>query len=404
MGGAALATTPVQGQIDREFLPQTAPYPVYRTPERSHYNLKWGQLTGRLTAGVQTEFNDNVNLSDANPIADLSIGPRIGIGFLYPISKEHVFQLDMGAGYRWYLRNPSASSINILPNSALSHTAYIGDVKLNFHDYVSAVSNPIEFGPLGARSGNLIDFNRLINTVGLNADWQVNKDTAVHGGYDYTIDRSLSSQFLSLDRDDHSFYAGIDRRITPRTTVGWFGTYTISDYRASVQNDGWTFGTGPVWSHKLSQFVTLHASLGYTISGLGDRGTIGDTSTFEGLTFQFGGRHTINRRTSHDLRFARHVGLGFGSNFTDTFAAQYHLRTEISPRTTLNSTFSFEHLEASGIGGESANRFLFSLSSGWRLTQDWSTAASYTFGLKESNLGGGDYLQNRLTLDISYHF
>ncbi len=392
------------GQTDREFLPQTMPYPVYRTPERSHYDLKWGKLTGRFSLGVQTEFNDNINLSENNPIADISIGPNFGIGFLYPISKEHVLQLDVGIGYRWYLNNPSVSALSILPNSVISHTAYIEDVKLNFHDYVSAIANPVEFGPLGRTGGNLIEFNRLVNTVGVSADWQVNKDTAIHGGYDYTIDRSLTSQFRNLDRDDHTFYAGIDRRLTPRTTVGLFGSYTMVRYRQQVQNNGNLFSVGPTWSHILSPFVTLHASAGFTGASYDNSGITGDTSGFSGITFQAGARHRINKRTAQDIRFARHTGLGFGSNFTDTWSAQYHLDHKVSARTAVNTTLSYEMLDASGLLGERANRLLWTIGSGWRLTADWSLAAAYTFALKDSNLALGDYVQNRLTLDFTYHF
>lgn len=400
-----LMTKPVvHAQVEREFLPHTIPYPVYRTPERMHYNLKWGDLTGRIHTGVQVEFNDNINLSETNPEADISIGPMLGIGFLYPISKEHVLQFDVGVGYRWYLNNPSVSSISILPNSVLSHTAYIEDVKINFHDYLSAVANPIEFGPLGGTGRNIIDFNRLINTVGVSADWQVTKDTAIHGGYDYTIDRSLSAQFVSLDRDDHTFHLGIDRRLTPRTTVGLFASYTIIDYRIPVQNDGTSLTIGPVWSHKLSPFVTLHASAGWTISDYDLSGSIGDSSRFQSVTFQAGARHDINRRSSHDLRLARHAGLGFGYNYTDTYAAQYHLRVQLSPRTTVNTTLSYEHLEASGPLAESADRVLWTIGSGWRLAPNWSLGAAYTIGLKESDVAGGSYLQNRMTLDMNYHF
>ena len=398
-----LASGAVHAQVDREFLPQTMPYPVYRTPERAHYNLKWGNLTGRFSLGVQSEFNDNINLSETNPIADISVGPRFGIGFLYPISKEHVLQFDIGMGYRWYLNNPSVSSINILPNSVLSHTAYIGDVKLNFHDYLSAVSSPVEFGPFG-RTGNLVDFNRLVNTVGMNFDWQLDKDTALHGGYDYTIDRSLSSQFTNLDRDDHSFSLGINRRISPRTTVGLFSGYTMSYYRRDTQNDGTSFTVGPTWSHILSPFVTLHASAGFTSSEYDNSGTVFDPSNFGGVTFQFGAKHRINKHSSQDLRLARHVGLGFGSNFTDTWSAQYHYNTQFSARTVVNTTFAYEYLEASGFAGERANRFLWTLSSGWRLTRRWSLGAAYTLAIKDSDAAGGDYVQNRLTLDMNYHF
>lgn len=396
--------SPLRAQEDREFLPRVSPFPPYGSPESANYNLKWGRLTGRIHGTVQAEFNDNINLSETNPRADISIGPTLGIGFLWPISKVNVLQFDVGVGYRWYLNNPSVSSINILPSSRLDHNIYLHDVRINVHDYFSASSDPVTFGPISGGNANLLDFRRFHNTSGLSADWRAWRKLGFTGGYDYSIDRSLSQQFTSLDRDDHTFTAGFDYLLSPRWTVGASGAYTIIEYCENIQNNGTSFNYGPVVSYKYSSFLVFDASAGWTESSYDQTGTIGDASAFHGFTYQFGCRHTINRRTSEDLRIGRRLSAGFNSNFTDSLAVQYGLRRQVTSAIWLHSVFGWEMLEESGTTGENADRYLFSIGTSFRLSRHWSTAVAYTLSWKDSDQLGGDYVQNRLTLDITRQF
>src|SRR5437764_113866 len=64
------------------FIPQTAPYPIFYSAAPRNYNLKWGNITGRLFGSIQTEYNDNINLSQEAPRQDVIISPNFGIGFL----------------------------------------------------------------------------------------------------------------------------------------------------------------------------------------------------------------------------------------------------------------------------------------------------------------------------------
>ena len=398
------ACVSLQAQEDRDFLPQVNPFPPYRSPEGVRYNLKWGKLTGRVYGSVNTEFNDNINLSQNNPEADISIGPTIGVGFLWPISKVNVLQFDVGVGYRWYLNHPAVSSINVIPTSRLDHNIFLQSVRINVHDYFSATSDPVTLGALSGGKVNVTDFHRFHNTAGLLANWRGTSKLGFSAGYDYSIDRSLSSQFTSLDRDDHTFTAGFDYLLSPRWTVGANGAYTITKYLENVQNDGTSFTFGPVVNYKYSQFLIFDASAGWTVSTYDQTGTIVDRSAFRGFTWQFGVRHTINRRTSQDLRFGRHLGVGFNNNFTDLLAVQYGLRRQITSAVWLHSTLAWEALDESGPAGETADRYLFSLGTSFRLSQHWSSAVAYTLSWKDSSLLGGDYVQNRLTLDITRHF
>ncbi len=155
LGIMATAATTAFGQVGEDFLSRTAPMPPYRSPQPQRYNLKWGKLTGRVHATVVAEFNDNVNLSSNNKVADISIGPEFGIGFLYPISERNVLQVDLEAGYRWYMKSKSVSTLTVSPKSIsrLDYYIYFDEGRINFHDTFFAQTSAVDFGAVNGTAG-----------------------------------------------------------------------------------------------------------------------------------------------------------------------------------------------------------------------------------------------------------
>lgn len=403
----AMATT-ADAQVGEDFLSRTGPTPPYRSPQPHRYNLKWGDLTGRLTATAVAEFNDNINLSQNNPVADISFGPEIGFGFLYPISDRNVLQLDVGVGYRWYLNSPDVSSITVSPRSSsrLDYYLYFEEGRVNFHDIFYVQISPVDIAALGPGVGggvNLSKFQRFVNTAGISSDWRPAKQWVFYAGYDYTLDRSLNGSFASLDRDDHTFSSGVNYVANSRLTVGAYSAFTYTVYRQDVQNNGWNFSIGPRMSYQMTKFVSLEASAGWTTSDYFNNGSITDTSNFSSFTYQGGIRHTINKRTEHSLRGGRSLGLGYGSNFTDTYTLQYSIRWLASQGVSIYGTTAYEHIQVSN-RGEAADRILFNLGTGFQLSRRWNLGVNYTFSTKDSNLVGNNYVQNRLTLDLTRQF
>lgn len=401
-----MATT-ADAQVGEDFLSRTGPTPPYRSPQPHRYNLKWGDLTGRLTGSVVAEFNDNINLSENNPVADISIGPEIGFGFLYPISDRNVLQLDIGLGYRWYLNSPDVSTITVSPRSSsrLDYYLYFEEGRVNLHDIFYVQISPVDIAAVNNAAGgtSLSRFQRFVNTVGVSSDWRPAKQWVFYAGYDYTIDRSLNSDFTSLDRDDHTFTSGVNYVANSRLTVGAYSAFTYTTYRQAVQNDGWNLSIGPRVSYQLTKFISLEGSAGWTTSDYFDTGSIADQSSFSSFTYQAGIRHTINKRTKHALRGGRSLGLGYGSNFTDTYNLQYSIDWLASQGVSVYGTLAYDHIEVSN-AGESADRFLFNVGTGFKLTRQWTLGVNYTFAVKESDLAGNDYIQNRITLDLTRQF
>jgi len=401
--GLLANTIPATGQTDAGYYARTSPYLPYTSPEPVKYNLKWGKLTARVSGTADSEFNDNVNLSETAPRSDFSLGINVGLGILYPFSEHNVLQIDLGAGYRWYLSSPSLNSFGLSPNTRLDQTIIIGDVHLNVHDNISIQTDPLGRPEIGGGI-SLINFQMFHNVAGLTAEWQPFRYVSFVGGYDYTLDRALTASFTALDLDTHTFNAGMNYIVSPRWTVGVGGAYSFTTYRLKIQNDNDTYTVGPTVTWHATKVISVNASVGYTVSSFDGSGTIADNSEFGSWTFQGGIKHTINPRMSHELRFGRSSNLGFGNNFTDTYTAQYSLRTQLTSAISLGTGLAYEHFRLSGAPGEQASRYLATIGTGFHLTRLWSIGLGYSYALKQSDQPAHGYSQNRLTLNVTRQF
>jgi hypothetical protein len=395
---------PAVAQVDYSFLSRSAPLPRYQTPDPARYNLKWGKLSARLSASVQAEFNDNINLSQNHPTADISIGPQVGIGFVFPISQANVLHLDFGVGYRWYLKSPAINSINVVPTTLLEHNLFVRDVHINFHDSLTVQTDPASRPELSGGQNSLLQFRRLVNRLGFLGDWRATQRLTFLGGYDYTIDRSLTPEYKQLDLSSHTFQAGTEYAITPRWNLGAHGTYTITDYVERYQNSGFGYSVGPLVTFRPNHNVTFTASVGYTVADYDQTGAITDASDFDGFTYQLGFEQKVNTRFSHDLRVGRSVDPGYGSNFTEVWDAQYGLHRRLTSAITLNVTLGYQYYVASGVGGETASRCMAYVGTSYQVSRMWQIGLGYAFVRKDSDQAGMDYTQNRFTLDAMRQF
>lgn len=405
---AAMVSGWAQQQItyDHSFLMRTEPMPYYRdTPDTRDYNLKWGPLLGRLYGSMQVEFSDNINLDELHPQSDVYFYPNFGIGFEWPISPQNQINFNIGAGYRIYVKHPGLDTFQITPDSQLLYRMRAGKVDLIFHDSLMLQVDPLTRPDIsGTTNGTLIDFRRLNNDSGVQAVWRARSDVSVVTSYDFLIDRTLNSQFRSLDRNDHNFGAGVFADVGSSWNVGVNGGLTISEYLLPIQNDGISYSIGPQASVKLSKFVSAEASLTYTRAIFEHTGTIADRSNFSGLSYSLGIKHNMNSRATQSLRVAHSITPGFGSNYDELTTAQYSLNWRMNSYLSLTSTFSYENIEASGLGGESANRYIWYAGTGWQVARRWNLGVAYSFAWKDSDIRLRDYTQNRVTLDLTHDF
>ncbi len=393
-----------EGEGQRIQYSRTSPQLPYTAPAPINYNLKYGNLTARLSGSVDSEYNDNIDLANRNAQSDFSVGARMGLGFRLPITQANIMQFDLEMGYRWYLNHPSINSINVAPNTHWDQTIILEQVRFNFHDAFSIQVDPLTRQEISGARGQLINFRRLHNVAGVSVDWQPARRWVFFGGYDYTTDFGLSDDFRSIDRNDHSFNGGVEYQISQRLSARISGGYTFSEYAQKIQNGGDSYSVGPGISWHPTKRIDIDASVSYWVSSFDQTGTIGDKSQFAGEVFSISARQTLNRHTSHNVRFSRTIGLGLGSNYTDGYTVQYGLLRQLSRNISINANLAYEPFQSSGIGGEMGNRYLFNVGTGFQLTKAWHAGLGYGFAWKDSSVPNRNYTQNRLTLDLTRRF
>lgn len=395
------ATVGLCAQGRDTFLSRAHPTLPFQLPEPAKYNLKWGSWKGRLKGSVTAEFNDNINLASVNRQSDFYLGPEVGIGLFYPISHRNLLSLDLGVGYRWYLQHSELSTFHISPDTHIDYRFWVKDVQINVHDDFRVQIDPTSRPEL---SGSVFNYRRFINNAGVDFTGQPVEPFTWTTGYNFTLDRTLNSEFESLDRNAHTFNAGAYYELSPRWTSGVFGAYTLNDYTRRIQNNNTGWSAGPTLVFKPSDFVVLDGSVLYTRHDYRNSGTISDTSDFEGMTFQAGVRHTINSKMNHSLRVRRSIELGLTSNFTDTYSTQYELQARLTAALTLDASVAYQNFKVSGAGGEEGSQYLVFLGTHLNLTPNWVLGLGYTLALKESDQSGRDYTQNRVTAELTRMF
>lgn len=394
-----------EAQLRDEFLSRTSPQPAFQSPEPAKYNLKWGDLKGRLRASTQFEYNDNINLSHSAPNDDFIVTPQVGVGFWYPINQNNFLHFDLGLGYRWYLMHPKLSSLQVTPDTHLDYKVLIKDVQVNLHDELQVQVDPTDRPELsGGSAVTSARFRRIVNNAGVSAAWQPLTHWTLMAGYTYTMDRGLNSDFEALDHDTHTFTAGSYHVLSPHWTVGLNGSYSLNQYLLRVQNDSTWFTLGPSVTFKPTKFLLMEAGVGYSRQDYGTTGTLADTHDYSGLSAHASIRHTINSRLSHSLQFRRGSDLGFGSNYTLNQNVQYGISYSLSSALTLHGTAAYDQFETSATGGDKGSQWLGYVGTSIKLARAWSLGLGYSIALKSSDLPDHGYQQNRFTAELVRQF
>jgi hypothetical protein len=213
-----------------------APYqPLYQAPQDLPYDLQWGRLRLLASASLQTEWNDNVNLVNTNPIGDFTLQPMLTMQGLLSITEDNQLSFAIGAGYAAYLQHPADSQLLITPDSVVSFNARAGDFKLNFHDRVSYVEDSSLYGNVSG----LAALGGLFNTVGADV-YREFGPVAVTLGYDHQDFMASATAYSILNNGSDTGTARV--ALSPRAGLltgleagGGATTYSkgaLSDYES----------------------------------------------------------------------------------------------------------------------------------------------------------------------------
>jgi hypothetical protein len=354
-------------------------------------------------AGVQ--LSDNVNYSDADPQSDLILRSGITTGFQWPATEKSELRFNGGFGYAHYLAHPEFDALEITPDSALAWEASFEDGKLTLFDRFSYSQQVITESAISG----VPTFPRFDNTVGTKVTW-LPDHWLLEGGYSHNDFFSDSTAYQYLDRASEYLFLRAGWRFAEVTQAGLEASSSFTAYRLHIQSDNYSVSVGPFADWQVTQALRATMRAGWTSFVFDSSGGSPQNNYLSSyyLGFELSDQLTefIWQRLNvqHDVR----LGIYAGSDYIEELSASYLLDWALTRYWTFELNFGFEHgnqpQSGAPVAQETYDRFTAGPALSWQMTQKVSCFLGYSFWQRTSNLQGRNYVQNSLTLRLTYDF
>jgi hypothetical protein len=387
----------VLSRIDRKPDGESAP---------RNFNFETGRLRWRLRGSLETEFNDNVNVSKTDPQKDLILRPTVSADAYLPITERNGLDFGIGIGYQKFITHGDYDQLYIAPKSHLSFGASVGRVQLTLYDEFSYVQDPTREGSISGSA----QYGGFENSAGLAADWAVNEHFTMSAGFDYFTFLSSDEMFSALDRSTKSIPLRFSYRFNERITAGTETYAARTDYEDLFLPSLWQVSVGLYGDWRLGEHVVLRPEAGISKFFFDEQTSLVTcsetcvstmTSFYGGLTLD----HVLNERWRYSLSGGREALPGLNAALQELFYTRLKVTWRVGERIIFRPTFFWEDAQDSAgplsenywrVGAEPRVEFL-----GFK---NWSFAISYRFILKRSERVLRDYEQSRLLLSLAYTF
>ena len=374
-------------------------------PAFRNYNLKMRDVTVDVSGGIEFEFNDNVGISQVDRQSDLLIRPQLRLNTEWQASQLNTLKLNVGIGYTKYLSNNQLDTQTLMvdPGTELTFDVYIGEtLRLNFHERLSIVQNPIDDPSLS----NALRFDRFQNALGVTAYWDLN-DVNVSLGYDNYTYIALGEDFSYMNRQEQQFSGTVGLRISDALSVGMEAQVALVNFEENYNNDANSGSLGFTADAALSSYTKLRLAVGGQFMLFSSGGESGDTDDFTGWYGNISVVNRLNQHWSHTLTVGREARLGLAVNFSDYIFARYAAEWRASSRLSLSmETFVESADESGGVeqGSEKAFRYGAGVSTSWRINEKLVLGLRYRYVNKDSDQILRSYYQNVGTISLNYDF
>jgi hypothetical protein len=354
-----------------------------------------GPSSWTFGSALDVQANDNILFASSEPEFDVIVSPQISTRMVWPFSERNNASLAVGTGYSAYVLHSEFNRMFVTPGSELSFDLYVGDFWIDLHEGLSITKNSYEDPTVVG----IADYSQLQNSVGVTGTWDLNK-IVVRLAYDHANYVMLHGEGGLPDGRSEILGLSAGYNWKPLTTFGvetgggWI-EYTGAGAPDERARD-WNIGTF-VEAHPM-EYVSLKASAGYTVySPVSSAG-----SAFTGIYARLGLNHRLNRHLEYHLSGGRSISFGFYAGTIDLYSANLDLRWHLFQKLSLWTGFEFEHGSQVLIGHETFDRFGPHLSLERQITAKMSGALRYQFYDRRSDVAGGDYTVNLVTLNIAY--
>lgn len=374
-----------------------------------YYNLMLGPTAWCFTSSLDTEFNDNVRLQQDGE-SDLIIRPSVSTQMHWPVSLKNSLDVNIMAGYSEYLQHSDLSQFFINPGSGLSFDVYIGDFKINLHDRIDITDQAYENAGV---SGNNENLERLENTAGTTALWDLNKATATLG-YDHVDYLSLSQNQNVPDASSENVMLNGGIRALPELLMGLEAGGSVITYSQSTAPNTLPIPNAVQWnvggfgSEQITDYMSVRLDAGYTMYTPDSTGSELLTSDTSGLYFALTFSHRVNQYLSYSLAAGRTTDLAYTGQAQSYYYVRLNTQWNVFKNYQISTPIWWQSgtwIYNSSFQGISDYQQLgagFTVSR--TLTQKLSASIGYRFVDETSNRDTLKYFVDIVDLALTYRF
>jgi hypothetical protein len=370
-----------------------------RALENPKANLELGPVSMRFRAGLQVQATDNVYNSGINRQSDIYFQPQFDLTGSWRATDRNTLSLTLGLGYTAYLNATEYNGFYVAPGSELSFNVYAGDVVVNVHNRFSVLQSVADQPGVTGIGG----YNRLENVSGVSALWDLN-DVLLSSGYDYDLFVPLESGYLDQQRGSHLMFASASFEINGATRLGVQLGGGLTSYTGDAYNNNQHVSAGGFGSLQISEYSSLKLSAGYVYYHFDPGAALPEGDSLGGVYGDLTFSQRLSSLVSHSISVGRSFQPGLFSDITDYIYARHQASWNLIRNFSLTTSLTYAYVVESIPSAQITHTYGFGVVLGRPLTVHLTGSLGYQFYYRNSNVAGGTYPQNLVTLNLNYAF
>jgi hypothetical protein len=367
------------------------------------YTVKSGDFRLLVVPSLGLAWNDNVNISKADPEQDFILSPFVQLNASYPVTQNNLLSLNVGTGYNEYVNHSQYSAWLLQSGTDLSFDIYVKDFLFNLHDRVNYVQDTSQQPALSGTA----TYATLNNTAGLSVSWDLNQLT-LSAGYDHqNVISPTSQQIESQDGTTEMVYARAGVQVYPGVTTGVEGTGAFTTYDQTVLNDNNNYSAGVYADWQVEKAFRVQPRVGYTIFQFQHTSQSIQTSNLNSWYADLNITHQITDAISYTLDAGHEVQTGIQSDAIADWYVRPNIAWNIIKNVNLHTALSYEHGKqgqgnVSGNLTETFDWLTTDVGASYSPMKRLSLGLDYRLTLRSSNVPTDEYTQNMITFSLTY--
>lgn len=377
------------------------------TSSIGYYNLLWGPVAWRFSSGMESDYNDNVNLQSQHQEGDFIFRPNLNTQMHWPVTQKNSLDVSLGAGYSLYATHSELNQFYLNPGTGLSFNIYAGDCAINLHDRISITENSYQ-NPTAGNNGN---YAQLENAAGTSLVWDLNK-VVTQLGYDHLNDISLGSSQQVPDATSDNWFLNAGVRLHPEITAGVEGGVGLDSYgqsqSAPPQPDATQWNAGVFCKAQISEYISGRLDAGYTVYSPANTSAFTNLSSSANMYFQLSISHQVNKFLNYSLSAGRSTESSLFGQPYDYYFVRLQPSWNIFKNYQLSTPLFWEngtqlYVQGSALA-ENYNQYGAAINIGRAITQKLSGSLGYQFVREISAQSSLNYTVNIVSLSFTYQF